>query len=180
MKSKVTIAGISLCVIFLWWYGVEGGKEKFDRIILFRSFLSRANVSLREGKPEQAIYYWKEALRINPKPLGLYNKIGIIYMNEGKIGEAEEIFKKALRIKPTYPEASFNLALISMRRELYQDALKYLDMTLAANRIYPRVHYLKFQIYEHLGDTKRARKEVIAELNVHPGSVDAWQEVLKR
>ena len=177
-KTKAIIFSVSLGVLFLWWYTLEGGKERVERIARFRSCLSRAESSLRKGNLDEAVNHWREAIHINPKRLGVYNRIGLACMYKGELNKAEEIFKQAIDVKNDYPEAHFNLALISMQRNLYSDALERLDMTLAANPLYPRAHYLKSYIYETLGKEAEAKKERIAEVNVHPGSIEAWQEIL--
>ena len=177
-KPKIVIFAVSLTLLFFWWYALEGGKKRLKKIGRFRSCLSSAETSLRNGNLDEAIDYWKEALQINPQRLGIYNRLGLVYMHRGELAKAEGVFKKVIKIKDNYPEAHFNLALISMQRDLYSDALEHLDMVLNANPIYPRVHYLKSRLYKALGKETEAKRERIAEVNVHPGSLEAWQELL--
>ena len=178
LRPKIVIFTVSLSLLFFWWYTLEGGKERCERIGRFRSCLSNAETSLRNGSLDKAIDYWREALQINPKRLGIYNKLGLVYMYKGELAKAEGVFKKAIEIKDDYPEAHFNLALISMQSNLYSDALEHLDMVLNANPLYPRAHYLKSRLYKALGKEAEAKGERIREINVHPGSVEAWQEIL--
>ena len=177
-KPKIVISIVSLSLLFFWWYALEGGKEKLERIGRFRSCLSSAETSLRSGNLDEATDHWRKALHINPQALGIYNRLGLVYMYKGELTKAEEVFKKAIDLKGDYPEAHFNLALISMQRNLYSDTFEHLDMVLNANPIYPRAHYLKSRLYKTLGKEVEAKRERIAEINVHPGSIEAWQELL--
>jgi tetratricopeptide (TPR) repeat protein len=77
-----------------------------------------------EGRTEEAIVHFREAVRIHPDNAWAHNNWGIALGNVWRFDEAIEHFETALRIRPTYPEAQQNLALTRIR---VKDPLGYLE-----------------------------------------------------
>ena len=68
-----------------------------------------------EGRTEEAIVHFRQAVRLNPDNAWAHNNWGIALGNVWRFDEAIVHFEAALRIKPNYPEAQQNLALTRMR-----------------------------------------------------------------
>jgi len=64
-----------------------------------------------EGKYDQAVIMYKNALMVAPAYPPAYNNLGIIYANEGKFDQAIALFKKAIQLTPGNPSYHRNLAL---------------------------------------------------------------------
>jgi tetratricopeptide (TPR) repeat protein len=69
----------------------------------------------QEGRTEEAIVHFREAVRLNPDNAFAHNNWGIALGNVWRFDEAIVHFEAALRIEPTYAEAQQNLALTRMR-----------------------------------------------------------------
>ncbi len=68
--------------------------------------LNRRAIALRkQGKYQEAIKDFKEALRIDPEDAAIYYNIGVVYNQQGKKEEASSYFEKALNHDPTLTEA---------------------------------------------------------------------------
>ncbi|OQX21983.1 MAG: hypothetical protein BWK80_31690 [Desulfobacteraceae bacterium IS3] len=67
------------------------------------------NVFLNQGKADEAIRYYSQALELSPRDAVIYNNMGIALLRNGKIAEAMAHFQKALEIKPDYADADYNL-----------------------------------------------------------------------
>ncbi len=78
----------------------------------------------REGRTEEAIAHFKEAVRLRPDNAWALNNWGIALGNAWRFDEAIARFEAALREKPTYAEAQQNLQIT---RERMVNPLGYLD-----------------------------------------------------
>ena len=73
---------------------------------------------LNQGRAEEAIAHFSEALRLKPHYLVAHNSFGVALARQGKFQAAIDHFNEALRLKPDYAAARENLelALIQMRK----------------------------------------------------------------
>ena len=58
-----------------------------------------------QGKPEEAVSHYAEALRIKPDYAEAHNNLGAALARLGRMKEAVEHFSEAVRIKPGYLDA---------------------------------------------------------------------------
>ena len=70
---------------------------------------------IAEQKTEEAIAQYREAIRIKPDFVDVYNNWGIALLKEGKTQEAITRFEKALELKPDYADARNNLEVATRR-----------------------------------------------------------------
>jgi len=78
------------------------------------SFASLNNLGVnleRQLKHDEAIYYYRRALLIEPKNPGIYFNLGVAFGNKGELKEAIEYFRLAINLKPDYEEARWALKL---------------------------------------------------------------------
>ena len=76
------------------------------------NWLARNNLGrglFAEGRTEEAIAQYEEALRISPGYADARYNLGLAFGRIGKNSEAIEQFEQALRFKPNFPEARNNL-----------------------------------------------------------------------
>ena len=69
------------------------------------------NLFIAEQKTEEAIAQYREAIRIKPDFVDVYNNWGIALLKEGKNKESITRFRKALELKPGYADAQNNLKI---------------------------------------------------------------------
>jgi len=77
-----------------------------------------------EGRTEEAIVHFREAVRLRPDSAFAENSWGIALGNAWRFDEAFDHFEAALRLKPDYPEARRNLRLT---RERITNPVAYLE-----------------------------------------------------
>jgi Flp pilus assembly protein TadD len=58
-----------------------------------------------QGKLDQAVGHFSEAIRIKPDSAGAYCHLGIALQSQGKTDKAAEAFRKALAIEPDNRQA---------------------------------------------------------------------------
>jgi len=69
------------------------------------------NVLHEQGKLEDAIESYIQALELNPKFVEAYNNLGNVLKELGRLEEAIESYKRALMINPDYVEACYNMGI---------------------------------------------------------------------
>ena len=86
----------------------------------FRRALAKSKTKDNDG----AIADYREAIRINPKPV-YYNNIGIIFTLQQYHEDALDEFNKALAIDSTYVQAIFNKGISYHHMGMPDEACKY-------------------------------------------------------
>ncbi|HUH65863.1 MAG TPA: tetratricopeptide repeat protein [Syntrophales bacterium] len=64
---------------------------------------------LAQGRHEEAIYHYSEAIRIYPNDVDEHNNLGIALQGQGRVKEAISHYLEAIRINPNYIKAYVNL-----------------------------------------------------------------------
>ncbi|HVW22220.1 MAG TPA: tetratricopeptide repeat protein [Opitutaceae bacterium] len=71
-----------------------------------------ANVLLAEGRLEEALPHYREALRLKPAYPEACDNLGTALARLGRLEEAAAEYREALRLKPDYPRARSNLRVV--------------------------------------------------------------------
>jgi len=71
-----------------------------------QKFMLKGDSLIEKGKYEEALLCYEEAVSIDPKDPGLWNKKGITLRSLGRYDEAVECFNKSLKISPRDLDAS--------------------------------------------------------------------------
>jgi Flp pilus assembly protein TadD len=84
-----------------------------------------------DGKVDDAIREFREALRIKPNDADNHNNLGTVLRQKGKVDEAISEYRLALQIKPSLAEAHYNLGLALLQKgkpalaiDQYEEALQ--------------------------------------------------------
>ena len=64
-----------------------------------------------QGKLDQAIAHYAQALLITPDDAEVHNNLGIALAKQERTADALAHFREALRIRPDFAEARHNLAI---------------------------------------------------------------------
>jgi len=76
----------------------------------------------RDGKIEEALKYYKQAIAIKPEFCDAYNNLGVALKDLGKISEAESAYRRAIQLNPDFIDAIYNLGLLEHCRSEYHRA----------------------------------------------------------
>jgi tetratricopeptide (TPR) repeat protein len=74
---------------------------------------------MQDGKLEDAVRHYEEALRFKPDFAEAHCNLGIALGRAGRIPEAIEHFEQALRLKPDFTEAQKALVRLQARQSTY-------------------------------------------------------------
>jgi len=102
-------------------------------------------ISLRRGKSDEAIGYFKKAIILNPRQASIYFNLGAAYSMQKDYPKAEEYFNQAIQLAPAMANAYAELGLIRYRACRIDEALTYFRDAL---RVDPKLtqaqNYLEF------------------------------------
>ena len=80
-----------------------------------------------------ALYYFSQALAVNPSFVEAIDAAGIVYLKENEIDFAIQQFKKSLKIQPNREESLYMLGFAEYKKKNFQVAKEYLIKTLEIN-----------------------------------------------
>lgn len=75
-----------------------------------------ANLLVKEGRGEEALRLYQEALRLKPDYAEARNNLGVLLSRQGRLSEAEAQLREALRLAPGHAKARNNLGAVLFRR----------------------------------------------------------------
>jgi tetratricopeptide (TPR) repeat protein len=93
-----------------------------------------------QGRTEEAMEYYLQALRIKPDYEKAHNNLGVALDNQGRTAEAIEHHLQALRIKPDYEEAHNNLGLALYNQGRTEEAMEHYLQALRIKPDYVGAH----------------------------------------
>lgn len=82
------------------------------------------------GRFSEAIYTYWQAQEFDPKDVGIYNSLGVDYLQTKEPDEAAICFKKALELKPKDVSLLNNLAFCYLEKRNFEQAQKTLEEAL--------------------------------------------------
>src|SRR5689334_10060599 len=107
--------------------GLWGCESKETRL---QSFLLKGNEALEQGDEEKALYYYNEALKLDPCFANASNNMGTVHHNVARYSEAIASYTKAIECDQTYYDARFNRANSYFESGEYYSALADIDQLI--------------------------------------------------
>lgn len=83
-----------------------------------------------QGKLNEAVYHYSEAIRIRPDYHAALNGLGVALYKAGRVDEAIGYYKRALELNPNSAEANSNLGLGLASKGRFADAVLYYRVSL--------------------------------------------------
>jgi hypothetical protein len=114
MRAALLLISIALAQVSDEMSLTENGKRLFE-----------------EGRYDEAILAFKEAIRMNPDYSEAHSALGLVYYHEERYAEALEAFKRASEIEPENPDYRIQLAAAYERLGLIDEATEQLETYLS-------------------------------------------------
>jgi tetratricopeptide (TPR) repeat protein len=105
-----------------------------------RDYYNQAKSAAQRGATEQAMDYYREALRLEPEFGEALTGLGAVLLGQKRLDEARGYFEKALAIDPNHATALINLATIDQRQGRTDLALARLRKVIERNPDYAEAH----------------------------------------
>jgi len=94
-------------------------------------------IATREGRVDDSIQCFREALRLNPRHLLSLDNLGNAYRLQRLWDEARKVLERALEVAPQDPEANYSLGMVFAQTDDNAKAYEYLQRALKARPAYP-------------------------------------------
>ena len=94
-------------------------------------------IATQEGNTEEAVRYFREALKVNPDHLIALDNLGNAFRQLKIWVEARRAFEHALAVSPDDPEANYGLGMVYAQQDDTQRLYEYLQKALKARPDYP-------------------------------------------
>jgi len=145
-----------------------------------RAHFALADALLKQGRYDEAIAQYREALRLYPGNTvarrdlaAAYNDRGVALAGQGRLAEALEEFREALRTRPDYGDAHDNVGVMLAQQGRFDQALPEFQEALRLN---PDDNLAKNNLRELLGKqglVKDTTQEFREALRLNPNDVSA-------
>ncbi|UCC38697.1 MAG: tetratricopeptide repeat protein [Candidatus Aminicenantes bacterium] len=157
---------VSISEIFETTITLERQKQQTVKEVPGREEMRKANKLFQEGKYEEALKEYQEAVNENPEDATGYYNIGVTYIILEKPDEAIEAFKGTIEIQPGNYEALKNLGQLYGEKKNYEESSKYYSLALKISSDDPEVFYNLGVCLMNLGNPT--------------GAMDAFQKSIER
>jgi len=126
-----------------------------------------------QGRMEEAVGYFRQALTIQPDYPEVLNNLGIIYQSQGNLEEAADCFSRLVQIDPVSPLAHCNLGVVQKSQGFFVDAVASFRRALVARPDFAEAHYNLGVALEDQGHEDQAEASYKEALVHKPGYVNA-------
>lgn len=126
-----------------------------------------------EGKVDDAISEYKEALRLDPKSAMAYQLLGIASGWKGNVQEAQDYFLKANQLDPNKADTHMNLGSTYTVQQNWDKALEHFRQSVDLAPREPLYHYQLGTLYEALGRDTLAEESFKKALHYFSSYEDA-------
>ena len=131
--------------------------------------LEKAGDACRAQKDyEQAITYFKEALRQDKKNAKVHNKLGLAELSMGDYAAARDSFARATKYDRSYPEAWNDLGVVAFLQKNYAQAVKYFRKAIALDEARASFHVNLGVTWFTQNDMDKAMQEYTRALDLDP------------
>jgi Tfp pilus assembly protein PilF len=120
-------------------------REISEEAVMALFMNNRAAESLRDGQVDEAYWWARGALTVDPKQLLAYNTLAVIYRRKGQSALAEPALRHVLAAEPANVQAMSNLALVMGDLGRYQEA-QTISQRLAELQPFPPYKYFNLGV----------------------------------
>ena len=97
-------------------------------------------ILVKQGRPDEAIAHFQEALQYQPNYSEARNNIGAVLLRKGAVDEAIAQYQEALRVTPNFEEAHNNLGTALLQKGKLDEAITHYQTALQAQPDYAEAH----------------------------------------
>ncbi len=94
-------------------------------------------IATQDGRTDEAIAYFQQALRLSPDHLIALDNLGNAYRQQKRWSEARDVLQRALAAHPQDPEANYSLGMVYAQTDDTGHAYEYLQKALQFRPGYP-------------------------------------------
>ena len=130
------------------------------------------NLLRKEGRVDEAIAQYQEALQIKTNYAAAHYNLGIALRQTGRLEEAIAQYREALQCNPSYADADVDLGAALLDAGRLDEAIAYLQKALQLNPASAKAHNDLGNVFLQKGDTARAAAHFRQAVQINPA--DPW------
>ena len=127
----------------------------------------------KQGKADEAIKHYLEALRINPEYEKAHNNLGNVLEKQGRRDEAIKHYLEAIRINPGFAKAHYNLGVALKDLGHIDEAMKHFSEAVRINPDYEEAHNNLGVVLKKQGRVDEAIKHYSEAIRINPDFMEA-------
>lgn len=132
----------------------------------------RAVKLLEDGRFDEAISEFEEAIKNKPDYALAHNDLGTVYYSMGRLGDAEVEFEKAVQADPSLALAHANLANVYNDQGRFEEGIKEANEALRLDSSLPSAHLISGYLNANLGNIVEAQAEFEKTIELDPSIPD--------
>ncbi len=133
-----------------------------------------ANTFFNEGKIEEAINHFNEALRINPHYYDAYKNRGLCYFKHGQYHRAIEDLNKAILLRPDHASYYYYRGYVYDKIGQHQNAINDYSGTIRLKPDYADAYNNRGGVYFKIGQYKNTIDDYSEIIRLKPDYADAY------
>ncbi len=127
-----------------------------DPRVTVESYIGLGAIAQQEGRLDEALSYYHNALRLSSGSNRTYDALGAVYFPRGEYARAAEYFAGAARANPDDPGSRFYLGMCWMKLGRYRAAAEQFRAAAAIDPSYWQAYEAEAQAWLAAGDPKAA------------------------
>ena len=182
IRWGIAVSCMVVIVLSMWTY--QRNDLWNDNVALWRDAVQKSPNKARphynlgqslsaQGKYDEAISHYSEALLIKPDGDKIHFARGAAFSKMGNINEAIADYREALLINPVNARARNNLGNAMITKGNFEEAHAHFSVALQATPDDEEVHYNLGNLYKTEGRFDDAAKAYKRALSLQPGLTDA-------
>ncbi|MBC2717968.1 MAG: tetratricopeptide repeat protein [Desulfobacteraceae bacterium] len=128
----------------------------------------------RQGRPDEAIHHFLQALRIKPDHDGAHYNTGISLDKLGRTDEAIEHYRQALKINPGNLDALYSIGVDLDKQGRTNEAIGYYLRAIRINPDFDKAHNNIGNALDKLGRTDEAVGHYLQAIRINPDFENAY------
>ena len=136
----------------------------------------RAEQAAEEGRPQDAVNHYRDALKIYPLLEGVRQQVGMILLGEGRFAESEKELLLAVKENPGNAALLNNLGLVQVQLEKFDEAMASLAKALELNPDHTKAMFNLATLHVRRGDDRKAAEMFARYLERKPSDSEAVQK----
>jgi tetratricopeptide (TPR) repeat protein len=172
-RTPILAVGTAALVLLLGFTAVTGrlpSPESTEAKIHY----DRATQLVEDGKLEEAIVEYQDAIRLKPDYALAHNDLGAVYYyGMGLLADAEAEFEKAIQSDPNLALVHANLANVYDDQGRYDEGINEVNEALRPDPSLPLAHLVSGYINANLGNAAEAQAAFEKTIELDPSVPDA-------
>ncbi len=141
------------------WRAIIHISEGSDNDLAARAWFSVGYLLIQQGKPEEAIAAYDEAIRLKPDYAEAYNNRGNANDKLGHREDAIADYNQAIQLKPNYAKAYYNRGAVKAKLGHREDAIADYNQAIQLKPDFAEAYYNRGDTKSELGRIDEARQD---------------------